>query len=169
MATKSWTKCRYSNGDYECETFFEVDGATFCRAHRGIPSTAQLANEASTKSFIALANNEALLVKDMTLDQVDAHIATLERAIEELKARRTGARSDRADKITKLSDKEREERRKMRFSADGTPEPAKVKRVAAQPKLKKPSFATDPIGYLMASHNLDRVKAEKMHKELMGL
>lgn len=165
MNQPSFTRCRYVSDDgLECEKWFQPTpemnsgkDPRFCELHRGIVSPSTITTTDNTKSqYIEVRNQEVALVVDMTLEQIDAHIAGLEKQLELLKTRVISSRAVRADKIEKLTDEERAARKKIHVERPATND---------KPKAAKPaSIKKDPVAALMA-----KGMSEKMARQLLDM
>lgn len=157
-----FVRCQFvpDNG-LECETWFKVvegEQSKLCPAHSGIIAENLAAQPEHKGAYIEIVNAQRALVHKMTLEEIDAHIAGIEKIIELERTKLLTARAVRGEKIDNLSDEEREVRRQYR-----------VEKQKAEPKPKVPketkkvaSMKADPIGHLMAAHNLTREAAMKM-------
>jgi uncharacterized small protein (DUF1192 family) len=145
----SYYRClHFDDSSAQCETWARsIDGAEnkYCSAHDG-----SISHPEKKEVYIDLLNAERRLCFAMTLEELDTHIAGIEKEIERLKASLLSSRATRAEKIDKLSDDEREQRRK-------------IKVVSPEPKEKKvTSIKKDPLKYMMEKHGLTEVQAKKM-------
>ena len=138
-----YKRCQYVSPEgIECEVWFPLaDGEIYCeKYHRGIPSVSDEANGEQKQLYIDLCNAERNLCATMTLDQLDAHIATIEAAIEEFLARekpkRNTARAVRAEKLEALTEDQRRERRKIKLAKE-VKEGRKVLSKPSKPRIKR--------------------------------
>lgn len=158
-------RCQHTDDDKrQCENWFlpaDVEAIVKLCPHH-INSLSLKSNEPQAKAnYIDTRNAELTIVKDMTVDQLDQHIAGLEAEIEVLKARVMTSRANRADKVQKLSDEERAKRQRITFDSTGTRIERPERQRAKAPS--KPTLKSDPVGYLMATYpTLTREQAEKM-------
>lgn len=100
-----------SNG-MQCEDWFEMNAATkasLCSAH--LNNTAPSLS-ISKPRFIDLQNNELALCHKMTFDELELHVANLDKQLEELKQRTSVAKSVRRVRADDLSEDERKKRTK---------------------------------------------------------
>lgn len=160
MAMPSFTRCRYvSDTGLECEKWFQPTDSMnngqeprHCELHRGMISERTSPNDESKQRFIDLKNEEIKLCIGMSIEELDTHIAGIEKQIELLRMRTMSARSVRVDKIDKLTDEERKERQKIRVQNPATND---------KPKAKT-SIKKDPIQHLMDKFGMSREQALKM-------
>jgi hypothetical protein len=99
----------------QCEVWFEATtDDKLCPTCRLIITPA---NGSETKvKYIDLVNSERAICFEMTLDQLNEHIATLEKVLEEQKARVYAARATKTEKLDALTEEERKELRKIRVT-----------------------------------------------------
>jgi hypothetical protein len=138
-----YKRCQYVSPEgIECEVWFPLaDGEIYCeKYHRGIPSVSDEANGEQKQLYIDLCNAERNLCATMTLDQLDAHIATIEAAIEAFmakeKPKRNTARAVRAEKLEALTEDQRRERRKIKLAKE-VKEGRKVLSKPSKPRIKR--------------------------------
>jgi hypothetical protein len=119
MSNTSYTRCQYiADDDRQCEVWYRANEDQLnqhCPMHAGIlPRRLATTDEGSKSAYIEVRNVELILVKDMTLEQLDSHIAELEKQIENLRARVLTSRGKRADLIEGLDEEARKARRAIR-------------------------------------------------------
>lgn len=159
---KQYGQCQFFNQDQlRCPIWFDCTEGTadqhekFCREHReikdaSIVSYRSLDGTIKTQ-YIDFVNAQRTACVDMSDDELDTHIAGLESTLAEIRAKMLTARAVRAEKLDKLTEDERAERRKVKFE-----------RVVSAERAKKPaktSLAKDPILYFMEKHGLSREQA----------
>lgn len=144
MPSNDYIRCHYVGpNSIECEIWFLKAGEsdTLCPIHKGSLSAGLVANGTADKAdFYAHRDRVVQPLVEATkgmsdseaFDYYNNHIAGLERKIEELKLEAMHARALKQGKLEKLSDDEREQRRKIRpMKAEGT----EKKRVKSSGKL----------------------------------
>jgi hypothetical protein len=90
------------------------------------------------QSYIDKSNDERAFAAEMSLDQLDDHIATLQFQFEEARRALFSARAVRQDKLDKLTEDERRERRKIEIAKEVKIKvPREPKPKTAQEKLAK--------------------------------
>lgn len=156
MSDNSYTRCRYiPDSGIQCETWFRRDPENnpsyLCPLHINQISPKLAAQDENKTPYLEIRNKEAQSCYAMTLTELDAHINGLERILEEQKAKVHAARAVRVDKIDKLTEEERDVRRKIR-----------TERNESSLKPKKATIKTDPIRYMMQTHNLSEAAAKKL-------
>jgi len=155
MSVGDYTRCAYiPDGGQQCDNWFkrQTDNRAmeFCPLHEGMISPTLAAKDVNKQTYIEIRNAEVTLCASMTFEELDAHIAELERVIEVEKAKLYSSRGVRADKLDKLSEEEREVRRKIRVEKQ---EEAKLP--------KKPTIKNDPIKFFMATFNITEEEAKR--------
>lgn len=142
--------CAYTDplSSIPCGQFFPEDATKshFCPAHRTTPEVTE-----NKELYIDVRNGEMKYCHQMTLDELEVHIAGIETQIAELKAKYFAARGVRGDKLDKMTEEERVERRKWRSSAPVDP--------------IKPKKSKDPVTHLGSKLGLNRSDA----KDLMNM
>jgi len=120
---QDYIRCHYVSDDsIECASWFPRGEGNLCIIHRGTVSSALAANGHNKEQYIG-ARKEAELSLRAKLEGkssqeactiLDAHIAGIERIIEEQKLLALTARALRSEVIEGLSDEERQIRRRMK-------------------------------------------------------
>lgn len=120
-----------------------------------------LMNEAASEA-------RALIRPDtpLNLDELDAHIASLEAEIEKFKSKASAARGVRASHIQKLSDEERKELRKIKI-----PKEAKSLSSTKTPQTQEnlENSALNKLVKTMTSLGKSQEEATKSAKLILGL
>lgn len=139
-ANKEYIRCEYISPttNEQCEVWFPFKERKFKDGH-ALPvlcdDCAKSPNASATPQqktqYIETINIQRKFCENMTLDELDVHIAKITAAIEDQKVCLNAARAVRADRISKLSDEERNERRKYKIQKALNPE--KVKSVKKDP------------------------------------
>ena len=140
------TRCLFFSTDHvQCEVWFPAADAErgpaerFCPAHRSIPSI-QLENNKITdypkKIYIEIENEERLLCHGLSLDEVEDRILQYENAMKELRIRALAQSSVRSEKLGKMTEEQRVERRKIKINAALAPASPRTPRQKAEPKNK---------------------------------
>jgi hypothetical protein len=160
-------RCIYVyNTGQQCDIYFEaIDHNKLCLAHRESSHVNGKINEESKIKYIDLVNDQRnycyhfldgsaqnqskkliFEFKDdeegSVFEKLDAHIAFIDKVLEDMKARLHSTRAVRAEKLDNLSE---EERAKLKAH--------KIER-AMNPEKKSKSFKADPVGNLMKKNNL---------------
>lgn len=102
--------------------------------------------------YIDARNAEIKYCHEMTIDELDIHIAMIETQIAELKVKFYSARGVRGDKIEKLSDTERAARREWKAANVNEPKAKTVK-------------SKDPVTHLGSKLGVNKADA----KDLMNM
>jgi hypothetical protein len=162
MSNNGYHRCEYPpdvNGGRECEVWFPSEEGRLCIMHRNSagPELAHL-DESLKSEYIRLRNEQSVLCHKMSLDELDIHIAGIEKVIENERTKLLAARAKRSDKLQLLSDEEREERRKIKYVPNGEGR-ERIKKETKAEKLKA-TIKSDPVGYFMESLNFSREAAE---------
>lgn len=179
MSNIPYRRCHYIDERGEqCETWFPaVDTNKLCPAHGKIITPNGKLNQVDEikVKYIDLVNDERHycyhflsgesqnqsqeLIHEFKDDEsgtifekLDAHIAFIEKVIEDMKARLHSARAVRAEKLDELTEEERKVLRSQKIDKE-------FKKV---PKEKLPSFKADPIGFLSKKNNMSRVDSEAL-------
>lgn len=179
MSNTPYRRCHYLNERGEqCETWFPaIDTNKLCPAHREIITPNGRVNEdPETKvRYIDLVNDERQYcyhflsgesqnqsqtlihefkddLEGTIFEKIDAHIAFIEKVLEDMKARLHSARAVRTEKLDELTEEERKVLRSQKIDKE-------FKKV---PKEKLPSFKADPIGFLSKKNNMSRVDSEAL-------
>lgn len=146
----------------ECEIWFSLgDDETkrLCPIHSGEVSPEQATKHEETRSlYITRRKEQEVLCANMSLDELDEHIAKIEVVIEEEKMRLLTARATKSNKLDLLSEAERAERRKIKTSRPEGSEPAKPRK----PKSDIPTLKSDPVRYMMLKHGFTEEQAKRM-------
>lgn len=117
MSKFSYTKCQYESADtkVECDVWYSSEeDQKFCILHRNTINASLAAAGINKESYIEHRDKKAKFCYEMSLDELDKHISEIERIIELEKSNLMTARAVRADKIEKLTDDEREVRRRIK-------------------------------------------------------
>jgi hypothetical protein len=171
-------QCHYLNerGQQCDEWFAAVDTNKLCARHREIITPNGRLNEQTTPKYIDLVNDERAYCyhfldgtaqnqskelifefKDdeegTIFEKLDAHIAFIEKVLEDVKARMHSARAVKSEKLDELTE---EERKKLRSQ--------KIDKVFKQkePKEKAPTFKADPIGFLARKQGMSKTDASNL-------
>jgi hypothetical protein len=142
--SNNYIRCLYIGLDsIQCETWFLVDANTkpipkYCTEHNNGADASQNKN-----NFINQYNEVINQCSNMTLIELDHHIASIEAKISVLKTELTATRGIRASKIEKLTDAERVERRKYVVPKNDTLE-----------KTRVVSMKKDPVKHLTGKLNI---------------
>jgi hypothetical protein len=120
---QDYIRCHYTSPEgIECASWFPRGEGNLCIVHRGIVSTSLASNGIAKEEYIG-ARKEAetsLRARLQGLDSqaqcnlLDAHIAGIEKIIEEQKTLALTARAIRSEVIEGLSEDERQIRRRMK-------------------------------------------------------
>lgn len=156
----TYKRCLYiDQHSRECSTYFATkeddEDLNLCPLHSGIlgPRTACV-SEPTKVDYINLMNEAAIEARGLihsdeplNLDQLDQHIAGLEAEIEKFKSRASAARGVKADHLSKLSEEQRRELRKIRVPKEAgngsrQPKTQEAKEESALGKLVKTLMAT---------------------------
>jgi len=147
-------RCNYiDDSGMQCDTWSE---SKICVNHTGIISPRTSAVPGLKEPYMEVVNAERALVYKMSLEEIDAHIAGIDKIIELERTKLLTSRAVRSEKIDKLSDEERAVRRATTASRAVSAE----KRAGKSPKAT--SIKKDPVQYLMDKYGLDRPSAEKL-------
>lgn len=142
MASTSYRRCLYiDDAGLECERWFDANDTPErnCENHRGIlPSDQPMTDK---KAYIDFVNEQQALCSKMSFDELDAHIASLEKAIEDQRTRLLASRAVRTQKLDKLTDEERAERKKY-----------KIEKAVQAARPKAPTMKADPVKAMMAKY-----------------
>lgn len=149
---KSYTRCAYFNeNSQQCEVWFEKDesvtGLPLCDEHKRM--TDPSLGDEQKKLYIDVVNDHKKFCYQMTVEELDLHIAGIEREIEAIKTKLFATRSVRAEKLDNLTENQRKERRKIKVDSA----------VREEAKKKKPTIKSDPVGYLMMTQNMTEAQA----------
>ena len=145
----NYVRCNYvPDGGQQCDHW--ITPGPRCPLHINHVSASAASNGINTQSYLEIRNSEAQLCYQMSLEELDAHIAKLEGVIEQEKAKSQSARAVRADKIDKLSEEEREVRRKIKTE--------QKEKKASEPK--KVTIKSDPIRFFMQTYNISEAAAK---------
>jgi hypothetical protein len=114
----------------ECQSWFPSQEGTLCIIHRGVNTAALAANGVNKEKFIEETNDEQKNLRDLVAGKtpveacslLDAHIAKLEKIIEEQKNKYFSARAIRAEVIEGLSEEERQVRRRTKVTVSSSNE-----------------------------------------------
>lgn len=160
----SWQRrCIYINETgLQCETWFPFDESQMserlCPAHRELITPSRAANNDVIKEkYIDQVNAVRAQVYQMSFDEIDAHIASLEKELEKVKTSLFTTRAVKNEKLEQLSEEERKKLRAIKVE----------KAIEAKRKEKTPSFVSDPIGFLMKKYpNMSEDQARELTKGL---
>ena len=144
-----YRRCIYmAENGLQCETWFPaISDTKICDVHSGVVTPA----EASKVKYIDLANEERAACHKMSFEELDIHIAELEKVLENQKTRLYSARATRIEKLDNLSEEERKELRKI-----------KIDRMVKEPTVKKATIKSDPIKYLMQTKKMSEQESRDM-------
>lgn len=120
---QDYIRCHYVSDDsIECASWFPRGEGNLCIVHRGMVSTSLAANGHNKPEYISKVKEVELSLRakldgkttQESCSILDAHIAGIERIIEEQKLLALTARALRSEVIEGLSDEERQIRRRMK-------------------------------------------------------
>lgn len=149
-------RCYYMNEQgLQCETWFPVkhDDSKLCDVHRNVATTN--GTQEQKVLYINLVNEERAICYKMSPEELDAHIAQLEKVLEETKAKILQSKAVRKENYDKLTEEERKELRKIRVDHE-------VKKSLVPEREKAPSFKKDPIANLMQSKGFSKEDARDL-------
>lgn len=149
----TYLRCTYvPDGGIQCDNWVKVevetDSLTKCPLH--LNHISPLLKQENKQTYIDIRNDAAKLCHDMSLDELELHIAGLELVIEQERAKLMSARSVKGDKLDKLSEEEREVRRKIKTERKEKPE-----------TTKRVTIKSDPIKFFMQTYNISEIEAMK--------
>jgi hypothetical protein len=180
MSNIPYRRCHYIDElGQQCETWFPaVDTNKLCPAHGKIITPNGKLNQVDEikVKYIDLVNDERKycyhflsgeaqnqsqeLIHEFKDDEsgtifekLDAHIAFIEKIIEDMKARLHSARAVRAEKIDELTEEERVNLRAQKIDKAFRSE---------KTKEKLSSFKSDPIGFLAKKNSMSRADSEAL-------
>lgn len=160
-------RCQYTDDSgMQCEKWFDAAKKPdptlikFCPDHDGIIGEKLAADPDVKERYIDLVNGHRKIVAEMNIDEIDEHIAGLEKLIEAERTKLLTSRAVRAEKIDKLTDEEREVRRSIKLERAKNPEKKSSRASKVQTISNKPTIKSDPVGYLMANYGFTREQAE---------
>ncbi len=120
-----YIRCHYINSEnaIQCESWHSVADGDMCPVHRGMVSAVLAANGINKDEYLSARNVAATSLRERLtgLDAqaqcnlIDAHIAGIEKIIEEQKALSLTARAIRAEVIEGMSEEDRQVRRNMKI------------------------------------------------------
>ena len=166
----NYSRCVYSDETgRQCETFFKYEdgGSLLCAMHFGSCSP-QLASMNENKgSYLEFVNNERAQCVNMSFDELDEHIAKIERIIELERTKLLAARATKTEKMDNLSEDERKIRRATKIIIDENGDVVEVKRgrkpnVLGTEQPKRTSMKQDPIKHMMEKFNMTESQAKEM-------
>lgn len=120
---QDYIRCHYVSDDsIECASWFPRGEGNLCIVHRGIVSSTLAANGHNKEQYIGARKEAELSLRERINGKtpqescgiLDAHIAGIEKIIEEQKLLALTARALRSEVIEGLSDEERQIRRRMK-------------------------------------------------------
>jgi len=156
---KSFRNCNYIDSDsIQCDAFYDAnEHPTMCAIHRRTVGTDLAANGINKSDYITRRQEHEKFVSQMTMAELDIHIAEIEKVIEQEKMKLLVTRARKGAELDKLSNAERAELRKIK-----TP---KVEKVVKSPKT------TDVKGLMgKAIESMMRLGiTEQQAKEKLGL
>ena len=153
MSTPYRRCCNINEAGLQCETWFPaINDSKLCDVHSSI-ATPNGTQENKVK-YIDLVNTERATCHTMSFEELDIHIAELEKVLENQKTKLYSALATRSEKIDKLSEEERKELRKI-----------KVDRAVRETPVRKATIKSDPIKYLMQSKGM----SEQESKDMMSM
>jgi len=126
---QDYIRCHYVSDDsIECASWFPRGEGNLCIVHRGTISTSLASNGHNKAEYIGARKDAELSLRDKIKDKtaqescniLDAHIAGIEKIIEEQKLLALTARALRSEVIEGLSDEERQIRRRMKVPKSET-------------------------------------------------
>lgn len=157
----SWQRrCTYiDESGLQCETWFSFDETQtdqrLCQAHSELITPSRAAQDTEIKvQYIDLVNSKRVEVYKMSFDEIDAHVLSLEKELEQVKIALYTTRAVKREKLEQLSEEERKQLRAI-----------KVEKSVTSDKVKVPSIKADPVAHLMKKHNLTEAQA----KALLGI
>ena len=149
-----YIRCHYVSEDkIECASWFPRGEGNLCLVHRGTISTSMAANGINKDAYLGARKEVELSLREKisgktpqeSCNILDAHIAGIEKIIEEQKLLALTARALRSEVIEGLSDEERQIRRRMKVPKSETAEKRKS-------SGKLIGTNEDKIAKLMAKH-----------------
>lgn len=149
-----YLRCIYESEDtkVQCDSWFNsADGGSMCILHRNPISTHLAAIGINKEEYIEHRDAQAKICYEMTLPEIEEHISKIERVIEIERTNLLTARAVKSDKVNKLTEEERAERRKI-----------KTPKLILEPAVKKNSMKTDPVKYLMEKNGWTEEMAKMM-------
>lgn len=150
-----YLRCQYETDDkVQCDSWFPgTEHAQLCMIHRDPISTHLAAIGINKENYITHRDEQAKICFAMTLAELEEHIAKVERVIELERTNLSTANAVKSDKLNKLTEEERAERRKI-----------KTPQFVLEPKAKKTSakLAIDPVKYLMEKNGWSEAVARQM-------
>lgn len=172
-----YRRCFYlDDHGQQCDTWFPADNNKLCPSHKEIITPGGRINEEEKPKYIDLVNDErkycyhfldgsaqeqsqALIhefkddLEGTIFEKLDAHIAFLEKVIEDMKARLHSSRAVRAEKMDELSEEERKILRSQKIDKEFRVKPEKI---------KLPSFKSDPVGFLAGKNKMSKTDASAL-------
>lgn len=151
---QDYIRCHYVSDDsIECASWFPRGEGNLCIVHRGTISSALAANGHNKEQYIGARKEIETSLREKINGKtaqescgiLDAHIASIEKIIEEQKLLALTARALRSEVIEGLSDEERQIRRRMKVPKSETAEKRKS-------SGKLIGTNEDKIAKLMAKH-----------------
>jgi len=172
-----YRRCFYiDDRGQQCEEWFAaIDANKLCLAHRELITPNGRVSEDNKVKYIDLVNDERAYCyhfidgskqeqkqtlifeyqddsEGSVFEKIDAHIAFIEKVLEDMKARLHSARAVRSEKLDSLSEEERKTLRATRIH----------KELTKNPEKKTPSFKSDPIAFLSKKQNMSKEDASDL-------
>lgn len=143
----------------DCDVWFPTsEHQSLCSLHRNgteplTLSTTPAEVSEEKQSYLETVNAERKACYEMTMEELEVHILSLQKTMEDQKVLLLTARSIRSEKIQGMNDEEIKKLSKVRVSKAVSNDPA---------TSKQKTMAKDPIGYLMEKHGFTREVAKSM-------
>lgn len=164
---KNFSRCRYvDSNSIECAEYYEFDESLqddtkyLCPIHRGTVSSDLAANGINKSAYITKRQELEKACSEMSLSELDVHIAGLEKVYEEAKLALLVAKGQKGFKLDQLTEEERKERRKIQ-----TP---KVERVKKEKTAKPETDVKGKIGKAIQSM-MNLGMTEEAAKKALGV
>ena len=167
-------RCNYIADDgRQCEiwtTYRKDEDKEFCPLHEGIiivkkANGIALVDE-NKQRYIDRINTQKTFCANMSIDELDNHIASMEKAMEELRTDMTAARASRADKFALLTEEEQKTRRAIKIVRE-------MREVKKTVPAKREPWAFLASQIMKSSENLGKPISEeeavRRAKETLGL
>lgn len=164
MSVYNYIRCHYESTDtkVQCDCWFDSSSydrekpeSKYCIIHRDAISTELAVLGVNKETYIETRDKEAKFCYEMSFEELEKHISEVEKVIEFERTKLLTARAVKSDKLEKMTDDERKERRKI-----------KTPSVVLEPlKPKKVSVKDNPVKYLMQQMTI----TEKQARTMLGL
>lgn len=162
-----YIRCHYVSADsIQCESWHSRADGDMCPVHRGIVSTVLASNGHSKDEYISARKAAEVSLREKIhglnaqeqCNVIDAHIAGIEKIIEEQKTLALTARAIRSEVIEGMSETDRQLRRLM-----------KVPRAEKSDKPRKQKISGTPQEMLAKFMSQNPKMSESVARELLGL